>query len=205
LQRRSVTTQRARLQHQPGPTCGWNSNGKRSASRASGKSKRKQEFPSRVSLAWVSWANRNRSLESRHRRPQSNFGVKCSRSVPKVQPLHLNEFRALRAQVRRIDVKPCEHMQPMRSLEKAGLLHTQEARGSSPCAPTIVCSDLQRTFHAVQASCFSGRLSPIFFAKQALRLLLFSRTRQIVTATRVIQNCSKSPGAPSTRFWSRDG
>jgi hypothetical protein len=34
----------------------------------------------------------------------------------------------------------------MEALENAELLHTQEVRGSSPCAPTIVFSDLQGTF-----------------------------------------------------------
>jgi hypothetical protein len=54
-------------------------------------------------------------------------------------------------------------MEFIKPKEQVWLLHTQEVRGSSPCAPTI-SEAYKMQFTAIQVCCFSGRLSPRFFA-----------------------------------------
>jgi len=62
----------------------------------------------------------------------------------------------------------------METLETAGLLHTQEVRGSSPCAPTIVFSNLHSTISnnsgpaAFPAGCRWHRSSEIVVTGYAL-------------------------------------
>ncbi len=77
-------------------------------------------------------------------------------------------------------------------LREISLIHTQEVRGSSPCAPSIFFSDLRDTVSSNSGLLLFGHVVAEILREQALRLLLFSQTRLIVTATRVIQNCSKS-------------
>jgi len=54
-----------------------------------------------------------------------------------------NEFASEGKQVCCIGVKLCKQKGTMRTKENARFLHTQEVRGSSPCAPTILFKDLR--------------------------------------------------------------
>jgi hypothetical protein len=80
----------------------------------------------------------------------------------------------------------------MKVRESVTPLHTQEARVRVPARPPLFSVTYRARFPAIQACCFSGRLSLSIFAGKPFRLLLFSQTRQIDSATRMIQKCSKS-------------
>jgi hypothetical protein len=59
--------------------------------------------------------------------------------------------------------------------ENAWFLHTQEVRGSSPCAPTILFSDLQGTVSSNSGLLLFGQVVAGFFASKPLDCLYLAK------------------------------
>ena len=88
----------------------------------------------------------------------------------------------------------CTHKEYVKTVETAGFLHTQEVRGSSPCAPTIYFQRFTRRSSSNSGPLLFGQVVSGVLRDQALRLLHFSSATLIDTSGSVAQKCSRSRG-----------